>query len=1056
MIKSLLIFSLKNRRAVIVIGIALMGIGYWSFTQLKIEAYPDIADTNVIIVAQYEGRAAEEVEQQVTVPIERALQNTPNVLDKRSRTIFGLSVVQLTFQDGTDDYFARQQVIERLSTAELPEGVTPELAPLSTAVGEIFRYVVEAPPTFSPTQLRDLQDWVIKPYLLQVPGIADITTFGGPLKQFHILTAPDKLRKYNLSIADVEIAVKANNQNTGGNIIERGGQGFAVRGLGAIKNEQDIRNIVLKSENGVPIFLGNVADVEIAPPPPSGVLGYTVANDSVNVNSGVEGIILLRRYENPSEVLTKLKAAIDELQRTELPEGVKLRTLYDRSFLIDHSLETVGRTLFEGVSIVIILLIFFLGSLRSALVVALTIPFSLLFAFILMRIVHIPANLLSLGAIDFGIIVDGACVMAEHLIRRYRTATPQEKEEGIVRITLHAAQEVGREIFFSVTIIILAYMPILLMTRVEGKLFSPMALALAFAVIGSMIAALTFIPVLISFVYGKTVADINKPIKEHKNLILSSVERSYGKMLSSTLKHPKKTVFIGFSTVLLFILSGLKLGSEFLPELDEGSIFLRGNFPSGITIQENAKYAPVIRKAIAKYPQIAFVVTQTGRNDDGTDPFPANRNEILVGLKDYSLWSDTISKKELANEVRTDLEKQLPSVRFSSGQPIIDQVMEIVTGSAADLAVSIVGDDLIMMRQKADSIAGIVRAMKGSESVNIEQEGPQEQIAININRENAARYGINVADIQNMIEAAIGGKAVSVLYDGTKRYDVVIRYLPEFRNNIDVIRNLQVPSSNGAIIPMCQLADISNVEGQTNIYRYGSKRMLTVRTNIRGRDQVGFVKELQETIENRIKIPKGYNIMYGGQYENLERAGKQLFLTIPLTIILVFLLLFMLFKKLKDTLVTMSCILFALAGGIMALLIRGYYFNVSGGVGFVSIFGISVMAGVLLVSAITRTHQAHNNTLRESILTASREQLRALLTILVVAIIGLVPAAISSGIGSDVQRPLATVIIGGLTSTLFFAPLLIPPLFLLLNKKDDVEIAENVVVCKAERRLSPF
>lgn len=1035
MIKNLLIFSLRNRWAVIAISITLMAIGYWCFTQLKIEAYPDIADTCVIVVAPYEGRAAEEVEQQVTVPIERALQSTPNVLDRRSRTIFGLSVVQLTFKDGTDDYFARQQVIERLNTVVLPNGVSPELAPLSTAVGEIYRYVVEAPPMYSQTQLRDLQDWVIKPALLQVAGIADVITFGGPLKQFHIITSPDKLRKYNITLQNVMEAINVNNQNTGGNIIARGGQGFAVRGLGAIKTKQDIQNIVLKSENGVPVFLRDVASVEITPPPPSGVMGYSVTKDSINVNSGVEGIVLLRRYENPSEVLKLLKAKMADLTESELPEGVTLRPLYDRSFLIDHSLETVAHTLFEGISIVIILLIFFLGSVRSAFVVALTIPFSLLFAFILMRLTGIPANLLSLGAIDFGIIVDGACLMAEHLIRKYRTATPEEKAQGITKITLLAAQEVGREIFFSVTIIILAYMPILLMTRVEGKLFSPMALTLAFAVIGSMLAALTFIPVLISFAYKKTLANIDKPIKEHKNFILNFLEKYYSILVDKLLKHYKTAVIVGFSIVGIFILFGIKLGTEFLPTLDEGSIFLRGNFPSGITIQENATYAPKIRNTIARYPQIAFVITQTGRNDDGTDPFPANRNEILVGLKDYKLWSDTISKKELVSLIKEDLQRELPSVQFSSGQPIIDQVMEIVTGSAADLAISLVGDDLKMMRQKADSIVQIVKQTSGAENVNIEQEGPQEQLAININREQAARFGINIADIQNMIEAAIGGKAVSVLYDGTKRYDIVVRFLPEYRNSIDAINNLLIPSSNGALIPMSELAEIKFVEGQTNIYRYSSKRMVTVRTNIRGRDQGGFVKELQTKINSKIHVPKGYSLIYGGQYENLERAGKQLAFTIPLTIVLVFLFLFMLFKNFTYTVVTMSCILFALGGGIMALLIRGYYFNVSAGVGFVSIFGISVMAGVLLVSALNRNLMQHGEDVHGIVKHTASEQLRALLSILVVAIIGLVPAAISSGIGSDVQRPLATVIIGGLTNTLIFAPIIIPPLYLWMEKR---------------------
>lgn len=1035
MIKNLLIFSLRNRWVIIAISVVLMAIGFWCFTKLKIEAYPDIADTNVIIVAQYEGRAAEEVEQQVTIPIERALQNTPNVLDRRSRTIFGLSVVQLTFKDGTDDYFARQQVTERLAEAELPDGVAPSLAPLSTAVGEIFRYVVEAPSNYSQAELRDLQDWVIKPALLQVPGIADVTTFGGPLKQFHIITSPEKLRKYNLTLKNVMDAVDANNLNTGGNIIERGGQGFAVRGLGAIKTERDIQNIVLKSENGVPVFVRDVATVEITPPPPSGVMGYTVTQDKKDVSSGVEGIILLRRYENPSEVLILLKERMAELQENDLPQGVKLRPMYDRTFLIDHSLETVAHTLFEGISIVIILLILFLGSVRSALVVALTIPFSLLFAFILMRLTGIPANLLSLGAIDFGIIVDGACLMAEHLIRKYRTATPEEKQDGIVQITLQAAQEVGREIFFSVTIIILAYMPILLMTRVEGKLFSPMALTLAFAVIGSMLGALTFIPVLISFVYRKAMLDVDKPIKEHKNVVLDYLTRSYEKALSGFLNNYKKTTVIGFSIVAIFILCGLKLGTEFLPTLDEGSIFLRGNFPAGISIQENAKYAPKIRKIIAKYPQISYVITQTGRNDDGTDPFPANRNEILVGLKDYKLWSDTIAKKDLVEIIKKDLQQQIPSVQFSSGQPIIDQVMEIVNGSAADLAVSVVGDDLEMMRKKAETIAQIAKNTQGAENVNIEQEGEQEQLAIDINREQAARFGINVADIQNMIEVAIGGKTVSTLYDGAKRYDIVVRFLPQYRSSIDAIKDILVPSSNGALIPMNQLANIHFVEGQTNIYRYGSKRMITVRTNIRGRDQGSFVKELQSKVGKNVTVPKGYSIIYGGQYENLERAGKQLAFTIPLTIIMVFLFLFMLYKNFQHTMITMSCILFALGGGIVALLLRGYYFNVSAGVGFVSIFGISVMSGVLLVSALNRKTMFKNDNLQENVLTASKEQLRALLSILVVAIVGLIPAATSSGIGSDVQRPLATVIIGGLSSTLIFAPILIPPLYFWLNER---------------------
>lgn len=1033
MIKNILSFSLNNRWLVILFSLTVMAMGYYSFTKLKIEAYPDIADTNVIVIAQYQGRATEEVEQQVTIPIEIALQNTPNVIDRRSRTIFGLGVIQLSFEDGTDDYFARQQVMERLATVDLPENVVIELAPLSTAVGEIFRYVVEAPPTYSPMELRDLQDWVIIPSLLQTSGVAEVSTFGGPLKQFHILISPEKLRKFNLTLSDIEEAVDANNLNTGGNMLVRGEQSFSVRGLGLIRNEKDIETIVLKSENGVPVFIRDVASVEIAPPPPSGILGYTITDENIDVNNGVEGIVLLRRYENPSEVLAELKLRIADLQENHLPDGVTIRTLYDRSFLIDHSLQTVGKTLFEGISIVIIILIFFLGSMRSALVVAITIPFSLLFAFILMRFTGIPANLLSLGAIDFGIIVDGAVVMTEHLVRKYRNSSLKDRKNGIIQNTLQSAQEVGREIFFSVSIIVLAYMPILLMTRVEGKLFSPMALTLAFAVVGSMIAALTLIPVLISFAFKKYFqSHTEKPIKTPKNRILKWVENGYEKLINFFLLHYRKTIVAGFGIVFILSLSGLKLGTEFLPELDEGSIFLRANFPSGINIEENAKHAPKMREIISEYPQVSYVITQTGRNDDGTDPFPANRNEILIGLKDYHLWTADISKQELLHQILEDLEREFPAVNFSSGQPIIDQVMEIVTGSAADLAVSVIGNDLSMMRSKADSIATIMKSMHGSVGVNIEQEGMQEQLAIEIKRENAARYGINVSDIQNMIEAAIGGKNISVLYDENKRYDIVIRYLPQFRNTIDKIESMLIPSANGTLIPMEQLANVQFVEGQTNIYRYNNKRMVTVYANIKDRDQGGFVKELEKRIREEIIIPKGYELVYGGQYENLERASSRLLLIVPITILAIMVMLFMLFRNFKDVALTMTCVLFALPGGFIALLSRDMYFNISAGVGFVSLAGIAVMTGILIIQGIKLKHESN---LLDAIKKSSVEQFRVRLMVILLAMFGLFPAALSSGIGSDVQRPLATVIIGGLVTTLVFAPLLLPTLYWWVNKR---------------------
>lgn len=1038
MIRRLLVLSLSNRTAIVVVSLVMMAVGIVSFELLKIEAYPDIADTNVNIIAKYPGRAAEEVEQQVTIPIERALNNVPKVIARRSRTVFGLAQVQLSFADGTDDYFARQQVIERLTSADLPDGVTPEMGPLTTAVGEIYRYVLEAPANVTPTELRDLQDWVIVPALLQVPGIADVVTFGGPVKEFHVFTSPEKLRKYHLGIPDVITAIENNNLNTGGNIVERGGQGLAVRGIGAIRNGDDIGNIVVTSINGVPVFVKDLANVEVGPPPPSGILGYALLRDGKNVNSGIEGIVSMRRGENPTEVLMALKAKMEDLKQNEFPEGVRITPIYDRTSLVDNTLETVSHTLLEGVSIVIIVLVLFLGNIRSALVVAFTIPFALLFAFLLMKINGIPANLLSLGAIDFGIIVDGACVMVAHLVHKFKTSTSEERKEGVIKLTLNAAQEVGREIFFSVTIIILAYMPILTMRRVEGKLFSPMALTLAFAVIGAMICALTVIPVLISIAYNKYITDDLQeelPVWRKKIDILSWMERKYETSLVKILRFHKGIVIGGFIIVLAMISFFGSLGTEFLPPLDEGSIWMRAFLPAGTAVTETQKIAPIIRKIGSRHPQIENIVTQSGRNDDGTDPFPSNRTECMMVLKDYKTWSRDTSKIELINKLRGEMRREIPSAFISFGQPIIDNVMETVTGSAADLAINIQGYDIQKMRVIADTVRHIIRNMNGATDVGMEQEGQQAQLNIQINRKETARYGINVADIQNIVEATIGGKNVGSIYDRDKRYDIILRYEPKNRDNLDIIKEIQVPSAKGELIPLGQLAVVKLMDGETNLYRADGKRLLIVKTNVQGRDQGGFVAEAREKIEKAIKLEQGYTIDYGGQFENLERAGKQLAIAIPLTVAIVLMVLFMLFKNLKYALMTLVCVLFALAGGIIALWMRGYHFNVSAGVGFVSLFGLAVMAGVLLISAINRERSLEGMDLEVTITKAATSQLRSIMMMMVVAIIGLIPAAKSSGIGSDIQRPLATVIIGGLTSTLIFTPFVLTALYYWIEKK---------------------
>lgn len=1038
MIHRLLTFALTHRVATMILVAVLIGCGVWSWLNLQKEAYPDIGDTQVVVITQYPGQAAADVEQQVTMPLERALNGVPRVIERRSKTIFGLSVIYLIFEDGVDDYFARQRVLEKLNDAVLPPGVNPSLGPLTGPVGEIYRYVIEAPDNYTPMELRTLQDWVIIPRILQVPGIADVINFGGLVKQFHVITSPEFLNRYNLTIQNIIDAINNNNVNTGGNIIRRGGQGFVVRGIGAIRKREDIENIVVTSVSGVPIFIKNVAHVEAYPSPPSGVLGYTIqSNDSLrlDVNSSIQGLIAMRRGENASQIIIGLKERIEEINANDLPPGVRLRVTYDRSELVNSTIHTVSRTLFEGISIVVIVLIFFIGSVRSALVVAATIPLSMLFAFVMMKITGIPANLLSLGAIDFGIIVDGAVVMVENIMRRYRDATSAERKEGIIHFTMTAAQDVGKEIFFSITIIILAYLPIFTFERVEGKLFSPMAYTLSFAITGSMILALTAIPVFMTFIYRKYFESDTPGSLEWHNPVYEWIAKSYEKAVSFMMKYAKSTVAISFAIVIVFLFVGFsKIGTEFLPKLDEGAFNIRCFFPVGIALDEAKQYTPKIREIISKYKEVNVVLTQLGRNDDGTDPYGPNRLEILVGLRDYSTWQEHITKEELMYHLKADLEQTVPGALFSFSQPILDNVTEAVTGSVADLAILINGPDLKYMRAVADTILSVIKTVPGASESGIEQEGDQAQLAVEVNRESAARYGINVSDIQKMIEAAIGGKPVSKLYDGSKLFDIVVRYEPEYRSSIDAIQHMLVVSSTGARIPMSQLASIKLIDGPTIIQRESGNRQISVRTNIRERDQGGFVTEAQSKVGSAIHLLPGYNVSWGGQFENLERASKRLAVVIPITIIIIILVLFLLLRDGRHVAVAMSCIPFSVIGGILALLLRHYNFSVSAGVGFISLFGVSTMAGVLFVSRINRLREDDNINLNEAVQQAAVIQLRPILMAIVLAMFGLIPAALTQGIGSDVQRPLATVIVGGLASGLILALLALPALYMVLER----------------------
>ncbi len=1018
MIAKLLRFALHQRFLSMLTGCAVIGTGIWAFQQLKIEAYPDISDTQTVVITLYPGHAAEEVEQQVTIPIERALNSTPHVIARRSRTIFGLSVVELTFAFGTDDYFARQLVLERLRDATLPDGVTPTLGPLSTPIGELYRYTLRGPADCSAIELRELEDWVIEPRFLQVPGVADVTPFGGLIKQYQIEIDPLALDKFGLSIGQIAQAVSSNNQNAGGALLDNSQQAMVVRGVGLVRTTSDIENIVVAESKGVPVFVRDVGRVRIGAAPQTGIFGINDERDTV------EGIVLMRRGENPSEVLQGIHDAVDDLNTSRLPRGVRIIPIYDRTDLVRNTLHTVSHTLLEGLVIVIAVLFLFLGSVRAALLTALTIPFSLLFAFICMHFAGIPANLLSLGAIDFGIIVDGTLVMVEHIVHSLSKRENSAKPSSVLETVRNAALEIERPIFFSLLIIVAAYIPLFTLERVERRLFTPMAYTVCYALLGSMLVALTLIPVLATYLFRRN-------SKSWENPILAWMYRGYEEILKRTVRRSAYVITVAALLVAGAFALGMRLGSEFLPQLDEGVIWVRANLPPGISLGKSADVASSIRSILRKYPEVLMVSSQSGRNDSGTDPYGPNRNEIFVPLKPYDTWQKGKKKSELVEQFAHDLRNDIPGASLSFTQPIIDNVTEAVTGSPADLAVILSGNDLGELRRLANQTLGLLKDVPGAADTAIEQEADQAQLRLAINRQEVARYGINVRDVQDVIEMAIGGRAVSTLFEGERRFDITVRYVPEARIDPAVIGTILVPTREGGRVPLSQLADIRIVSGSTIIARRENQRQISVRTNIRGRDQGSFVAEAQDRFSAVVKLPSGYNVDWGGQFENLERARRRLSFILPITIAIIFALLFFTFGDAKYAGLVLMNVPFSLVGGILFLYVRDINLSVSAAVGFISLFGVAVMSGLLMVAEINRRRREPGVPIEEAVIKGSLAQMRPVLMMVIVALLGMVPAARATGIGSDVQRPLATVVVGGLLSTLFLTLLALPSLYYL-------------------------
>jgi len=1027
--KKLLTISIQKRWLMLALFLLLGFFGYYSWTRLSIEAYPDIADVTSQVVTQVPGLAAEEVEQQITIPLERSLNGLPGMHVMRSKSTFGLSIITMVFDDGIDDYWARQRIQERLTDVELPYGAQPGLDPLTSPIGEVYRYIIESN-NHNLQELTDLQKFVIIPRIKQISGIADVTNFGGITTQFQIELDPHKLEQYGLSLSEVTETISKNNVSAGGSMLPRGNLAYVIRGIGLVKDLDDLGKIVVKTQNGVPVFLNDVGTLKYGNLERKGILGYT--DHKRNYSESVEGIVLLLRGQNPSQVLEGVHEAIEELNNETLPPGVKIHPFLDRTDLVKTTLTTVSHTLTEGIVLVIIVLIVFLGSWRGALLVAITIPLSLLFAFILMHFTNIPANLLSLGAIDFGIIVDGSIVMLETILKKREENSEETLEEKTIT---QRVIEVAKPIFFSTIIIITAYLPLFAFERVEKKLFTPMAFTVGYALLGALAVALLLIPGLAYVIY-------RKPQKIYHNKWLEKLSTAYGKSIEKIMQTPKRVII---PIMIVLVSAGVlswHVGKDFLPELDEGSIWLQVQLPPGISLAQSKEMSDTLRARTLKHPEITYMMVQAGRNDDGTDPWTASHFEVSVGIKPYSEWPAGKTKADLIQELAADY-KDMPGFTVGFSQPMIDGVMDKISGAHSELVVKVYGEDFKETRRIAENVLSTLNKIPGSADLAIDQEPPLPQLQIIANRDKIAQYGLNVADVADLIEVALGGKAISQIFIGNKVYDISCRYTEDSRDTPDKIGNLMLTSASGAKIPLSQVAEVKLSTGESTITREMNKRHLTVKLNLRGTDLSSFLKNAQDTIEKEIKYDhEKYQIKWGGQFENQNRAYSRLAFIVPLALAIMFLLLYGAFGDFRQALVLMSIVPLALFGGMLALNIRGMSLNVSSAVGFIALFGVAIQNGVIMISHINDLRKKGYE-LKQAAIKGAKDRFRPVLMTATVAVIGLFPASLATGIGSDVQRPLATVIVYGLMFSTILTLFVLPAIYFMAERRSEKQNLES-------------
>ena len=1029
MIHRIVHFALRQRFVVLIVTVLIVLAGAYSFRQMPVDAYPDLSPPMVELITQWPGHAAEEVERLTTLPLELAMNGTPHLKVMRSISLYGLSDVRLTFDESVDPYFARQVVFERIGDASLPQGVAPSMAPLFSPSGLVYRYVIESPDR-TPMELHTYEDWIIERAYRSVPGVADDSGFGGPTMQYQVLLDPVKLYNFHLPVTQVLNALQANNSNTGGGFYTQGGQFYYVRGLGLIKTTDDVGEVVVGSNNGAPIRVKDIGRVEIGNAPRLGIFGFQTAQK--NNDDAVEGVILMRRGEQTQNVLEGVEKKTEELNRSVLPPDVKVRPYYDRSDLVKVTTDTVEWNLIRGMVLVLLVLIFFLVRVRAAVITALTIPLALLFAFIFLHWTGEAANLLSIGAIDFGIIIDGTIVMVENIYRELSERHGQEYK--LHEVILAAARDVDRPIFYSVAIIIAGYLPIYALTGPAGKLFHPMADTMAFALLGALLLTLTLVPVLASYWF-------KSGIKEKENRVFVWIRDFYHHRLDWCLKRPFITLaaaILIFASVLLLVPS---IGVEFLPHLDEGALWVRATMPYTISFEDSAKFAPQIRDILVKYPMVTVVGSELGRPDDGTDPTGFFNCEFYVGLKPYDdpTWKKTsIRNKE---ELTRDLEKKLdayPGVIFNFTQPAEDAVDEALTGLKSALAVKIFGPDLDVLEKKAVEIRNILDKTPGFTQLTVVRELGQPSLIIDADRAKIARYGINVADVQAVVQAAVGGQAATQVIQGEKLFDLIVRMEPQYRSSAKQIGDLLVPAPSGQQIPLAELCDIKTASGAAFIYREDNSRYIGVQFSVTGRDLEGTVNAGQAAVEKNVSLPEGYRLDWGGEYSELVQAKSQLYVIGPLTVLLIFLILFALYGNFKFPLIiALEVVLTEPVGALIALKLTHTPLSVSSVLGLLALMGVSVETSVILVSYINKL-RLEGRGIREATHEAALMRLRPIMMTALVACLGLLPAALSTGVGSDTQKPFAIVIVAGLLSRLLIGFFVIPVLYQTVAREGDV------------------